>query len=60
MTGPHTGWYTLEQDTNLTGEPAVERPLDDVRGGAEFINALLAPTAGHDPATSPTNPGEPT
>jgi inosose dehydratase len=38
----YTGWYTLEQDTILTGEPRGEGPVADVRTGADYVRELLA------------------
>jgi len=37
----YTGWYTLEQDTILTGEPTGEGPVADVRTSAEHVRRLL-------------------
>jgi inosose dehydratase len=36
------GWYVLEQDTILTGEPRGEGPLADVRDSAGYLRELLA------------------
>jgi inosose dehydratase len=41
----YTGWYTLEQDTILTGEPAGEGPVADVRTSAEHLRDLLRKAA---------------
>ncbi len=38
------GWYVLEQDTILTGEPRGEGPVADVRQSADYLRKLL--TAG--------------
>lgn len=38
----YTGWYTLEQDTILTGEPRNEGPVADVRTSAQHVRDLLA------------------
>jgi inosose dehydratase len=38
----YDGWYTLEQDTILTGEPAGEGPVADVWASAEHLRGLLA------------------
>jgi inosose dehydratase len=37
----YDGWYTLEQDTVLTGEPAGEGPVADVRSSAEYLRTIL-------------------
>ena len=37
----YDGWYTLEQDTILTGEPTGEGPLADVRTSADNLRAVL-------------------
>jgi inosose dehydratase len=37
------GWYVLEQDTILTGEPRGEGPVADVRQSAGYLRGLLAP-----------------
>ncbi len=37
----YDGWYTLEQDTILTGEPAGEGPVADVRSSAEYLRTIL-------------------
>ena len=36
----YDGWYVLEQDTILTGEPAGEGPMADVRAAAEYLRSL--------------------
>jgi inosose dehydratase len=41
----YDGWYTLEQDTILTGEPAGEGPVADVWASAEHLRALLRPAS---------------
>ncbi len=38
----YDGWYTLEQDTILTGPPAGEGPVADVRTSADYLRGLLA------------------
>src|SRR6266704_1375079 len=40
----YDGWYTLEQDTILTGEPAGEGPVADVRTSADNLRAVLRST----------------
>ena len=40
----YTGWYTLEQDTILTGEPTGEGPVSDVRTSADHVRHLLRST----------------
>jgi inosose dehydratase len=37
----YDGWYTLEQDTVLTGEPAGEGPVADVRSSAGYLRTIL-------------------
>jgi inosose dehydratase len=37
----YAGWYTLEQDTILTVEPAGEGPVADVRVSADHVRRLL-------------------
>jgi inosose dehydratase len=37
----YDGWYTLEQDTILTGEPSGEGPVADVRTSADYLRAVL-------------------
>jgi inosose dehydratase len=39
--GGYDGWYTLEQDTILTGEPEGEGPVADVRTSAEHLRTVL-------------------
>lgn len=34
------GWYVLEQDTILTGEPSGEGPMSDVRAAVEYLRSL--------------------
>jgi inosose dehydratase len=41
----YTGWYVLEQDTILTGEPAGEGPLADVRTSTDYVRDLLTVTS---------------
>lgn len=36
----YQGWYTMEQDTILTGPPAGEGPVADVRAGVEYLRTL--------------------
>ncbi len=38
----YDGWYTLEQDTILTGEPGGEGPVADVVTSAEHVRAMLS------------------
>lgn len=39
----YDGWYVLEQDTILDGEPAEGRgPIDDVRASLEYLNSVSA------------------
>ena len=38
----YDGWYTLEQDTILTGEPRGEGPVADVRQSVDYLRQLLA------------------
>jgi inosose dehydratase len=38
----YDGWYVLEQDTILTGEPRGEGPVADVRESAGYLRTLLA------------------
>jgi inosose dehydratase len=40
----YDGWYVLEQDTILTGEPAGEGPVADVRASADHLRAVLRGT----------------
>ena len=37
----YDGWYVLEQDTILTGEPRGEGPVADVRQSADYLRTLL-------------------
>jgi inosose dehydratase len=37
----YVGWYVLEQDTILTGAPAGEGPVADVRESLEYLRSLL-------------------
>jgi inosose dehydratase len=37
----YDGWYTLEQDTILTGEPTGEGPVADVRTSADHLRRIL-------------------
>ena len=45
----YEGWYVLERDTILTGEPPGEGPVADVRTGAEYVRSVLSKTAGSIP-----------
>jgi inosose dehydratase len=38
----YQGWYVLEQDTILTGEPPGEGPVADVRVSAEYVRSVLS------------------
>jgi inosose dehydratase len=38
----YDGWYVLEQDTILTGEPRGEGPVSEVRESAGYLRTLLA------------------
>jgi inosose dehydratase len=40
----YDGWYVLEQDTILTGEPAGEGPVADVLASAEYLRSILRRT----------------
>jgi inosose dehydratase len=40
----YDGWYTLEQDTILAGEPQGEGPVADVWTSAEYLRAVLSRT----------------
>ena len=42
----YDGWYVLEQDAVLTGEPDGEGPVVDVRTSVEHLRGLLAAPAG--------------
>jgi inosose dehydratase len=37
----YDGWYTLEQDTILSGPPAGEGPVKDVRTSVDYLRSLL-------------------
>jgi inosose dehydratase len=37
----YDGWYVLEQDTILTGEPRGEGPVADVWASAEHLRSVL-------------------
>jgi inosose dehydratase len=37
----YAGWYVLEQDTVLTGEPGGAGPVADVWTSAEYLRTLL-------------------
>jgi inosose dehydratase len=39
----YDGWYTLEQDTILTGPPAGDGPVADVRTSVDYLRSLLVP-----------------
>ncbi len=38
----YTGWYVLEQDTILTGEPTGEGPVVEVRASLDHLHAVAA------------------
>jgi inosose dehydratase len=38
----YQGWFTLEQDTILAGQPTGEGPIADVRTSADYLRSLLA------------------
>jgi inosose dehydratase len=38
----YRGWYVLEQDTILRGEPSGEGPVADVRASVEYLRGLFA------------------
>jgi len=38
----YDGWYVLEQDTILTGEPRGEGPVAEVRESVGYLRTLLA------------------
>jgi inosose dehydratase len=38
----YTGWYVLEQDVVLAGEPVGEGPLADVRSSLEYLRAVTS------------------
>jgi inosose dehydratase len=40
----YDGWYVLEQDTILTGEPTGEGPVADVWASAEYLRSILRGT----------------
>ena len=40
----YDGWYVLEQDTILTGEPPGEGPVADVGASAEYLRSVLRGT----------------
>jgi sugar phosphate isomerase/epimerase len=40
----YDGWYVLEQDTILTGEPTGEGPVADVWASAEYLRSVLRRT----------------
>ena len=46
----YTGWYTLEQDTILAGEPEDEGPVTDVRISAEHVRGILRTAGSASPA----------
>ena len=37
----YEGWYVLEQDTILTGEPGAKSPVEDVWASAEHLRSVL-------------------
>ena len=38
----YDGWYVLEQDTILPGDPSGEGPVADVRTSVEYLRGLFA------------------
>jgi inosose dehydratase len=38
----YDGWYVLEQDTILPGDPSGEGPVTDVRTSVEYLRGLFA------------------
>jgi inosose dehydratase len=36
------GWFTIEQDTILDGEPESEGPVADVRSSVDYLRSLTA------------------
>jgi inosose dehydratase len=38
----YAGWWVLEQDTILDGEPVGEGPVADVRRSADHLRAILS------------------
>jgi inosose dehydratase len=42
----YDGWYVLEQDTILTGEPRDEGPVSDVRISADYVRSVLGRAGG--------------
>ena len=38
----YDGWYTLEQDTILTGDPDDQGPIADVLTSADHLRAVLS------------------
>ncbi len=37
----YEGWFVLERDTILIGEPPGEGPVADVRASAEYVRSVL-------------------
>jgi inosose dehydratase len=56
----YDGWYTLEQDTILTGEPSGEGPVADVRASAEYLRTVLRglPPAAPQPVPRQPHPAQ--
>ena len=50
------GWYVLEQDTILTGDPSGEGPVADVRASVEYLRGVFARSAADARTTGPGNP----
>jgi inosose dehydratase len=38
----YEGWYVLEQDVMLDGEPPGEGPVTDVRAGLDYLRRAVA------------------
>jgi inosose dehydratase len=53
----YDGWYTLEQDTILTGEPAGAGPVADVERSVSYLQGLLAAAPGTAAAPDPADGG---
>jgi inosose dehydratase len=39
-TDGYAGWYVLEQDTVLTGDPEGEGPVQDVRASVAYLRGI--------------------
>jgi inosose dehydratase len=37
----YTGWFTLEQDTILSGRPEDHGPVADVRASVDYLRSVL-------------------